>query len=135
MMKFASEEARVQSDESLHDKKSTMCLEAYIQWFNRLTSFVTTEVLKHTQRRSRAQFIDYFLDAAEQCLLLHNFNSMAAILGTNDEKWSVISRAKFNHWTNDIVHWKQTIDHQIKEKTYFPRLSSLSLSLIVHAED
>jgi hypothetical protein len=85
-MKLASEEARVHSDELLHDKKSTMCLEGYIQWFNRLTSFVTAEVLKHTQRNSRVRFIDYFLDAAEECLRLHNFNSMAAILGMRDDR-------------------------------------------------
>lgn len=132
MMKLASEEARVHSDESLLDKKSTMCLEGYIQWFNRLTSFVTTEVLKHTHRNSRVRFIDYFLDAAEECLRLHNFNSMAAILGMKedrrlslekqklDDRWCFISGVEFNHVFNDICQPKRTTDHWIKERNLFP---------------
>ena len=98
-MKLASEEARahpnrnppVPSDTSnggnpkanniVHDKKLTFCLEAYIQWFNRLTFFITTEIVKHTHRRSRVRLINYFIDAAYECLRLNNFNSMIGILG------------------------------------------------------
>ena len=100
-MKLASEEARahptratnLQSSMSdvnivnqrsqyyVHDKKLTFCLEAYIQWFNRLTFFITTEIVKHTQRRSRVRLINYFIDTAYECFRLHNFNSMIGILG------------------------------------------------------
>ena len=100
-MKLASEEARahpsrnsdseqltsndepsnVKSTKLVHDKKLTFCLEAYIQWFNRLTFFITTEIVKHTQRRSRVRLINYFIDAAYECFRLHNFNSMIGILG------------------------------------------------------
>jgi hypothetical protein len=100
-MKLASEEARahpnrnynVQSSSNdnensninplhfVHDKKLTFCLEAYIQWFNRITFFITTEIVKHTQRRSRIRLINYFIDAAYECLRLQNFNSMIGILG------------------------------------------------------
>jgi hypothetical protein len=99
-MKLASEEARahpnrdhVQSttangensnnkfENLVHDKKLTFCLEAYIQWFNRLTFFITTEIVKHTQRRSRIRLINYLIDAAYECFRLNNFNSMIGILG------------------------------------------------------
>lgn len=100
-MKLASEEARAhpsrgsesdgltsdgegptkKSPKLVHDKKLTFCLEAYIQWFNRLTFFITTEIVKHTQRRSRVRLINYFIDAAYECFRLHNFNSMIGILG------------------------------------------------------
>lgn len=94
-MKLASEEARAhptrtndasitsnsKSLTSVHDTKLTFCLETYVQWFNRLTFFVTTEIVKHTQRRVRIRLINYFLDAAYECLRLRNFNSMIAILG------------------------------------------------------
>ena len=92
-MKLASEEARAhpnrvisnvsdsKSSIIIHDKKLTFCLEAYIQWFNRLTFFITTEIVKHTQRRSRVRLINYFIDAAYECFRLNNFNSMIGILG------------------------------------------------------
>jgi hypothetical protein len=100
-MKLASEEARAHPNRNydgqstptngesskdkpqnlVHDKKLTFCLEAYIQWFNRLTFFITTEIVKHTQRRSRIRLINYFIDAAHECFRLNNFNSMIGILG------------------------------------------------------
>ena len=100
-MKLASEEARAhpnknynipsstadgenpnnKSQNFVHDKKLTLCLEAYVQWFNRLTFFVTTEIVKHTQRRLRIRLINYFIDAAYECFRLHNFNSMIGIIG------------------------------------------------------
>ena len=90
-MKLASEEARANPNHSdmcntksnylIHDKKLTFCLEAYIQWFNRLTFFITTEIVKHTHRRARIKLINYFIDAAHECFRLNNFNSMVGILG------------------------------------------------------
>jgi len=92
-MKLASEEARAHPTRTfdnsktnkllnfVHDKKLTFCLETYIQWFNRLTFFVTTEIVKHTQKRLRMRLINYFIDAAYECLRLRNFNSMFGIIG------------------------------------------------------
>lgn len=102
-MKLASEEARVHPSRNqhivssasdgenstdngktlIHDNKLTFCLEAYIQWFNRLTFFITTEIVKHTHRRSRVRLINYFIDAAYECFRVQNFNSMIGILGKN----------------------------------------------------
>jgi hypothetical protein len=109
-MKLASEEARahpnrnynIQTETSngensnnkphnlVHDKKLTFCLEAYIQWFNRLTFFITTEIVKHTHRRSRIRLINYFIDTAYECFRLNNFNSMIGILGKKNFEESKI---------------------------------------------
>jgi len=101
------------------DPKLTICLESYIQWFNRLTYFVTTEIVKHTQRRSRVRLINYFIDAAYQCFRYHNFNSMIAILGGLNMKpvrrlkktWEKISMEKF-------VQLEQFIDVSKNFSTY-----------------
>ncbi len=76
-----NDNSKNRSEYFVHDKKLTFCLEAYIQWFNRLTFFITTEIVKHTQRRSRIRLINYFIDAAHECFRLNNFNSMIGILG------------------------------------------------------
>lgn len=59
----------------------TSCLEAYINWSNRLSSFVTTEVIKHLKRHIRVKLLNYFIDAALECFNTGNFNSMMGILG------------------------------------------------------
>jgi hypothetical protein len=59
----------------------TYCLEAYINWSNRLSLFVTTEVIKHLKRHIRVKLLNYFIDAALECFNTGNFNSMMGILG------------------------------------------------------
>jgi hypothetical protein len=59
----------------------TFCLEAYINWSNRLSSFVTTEIIKHLKRHIRVKLLNYFIDAALECFNTGNFNSMMGILG------------------------------------------------------
>ncbi|CAF1270550.1 unnamed protein product [Adineta ricciae] len=112
--KSASEDARAETKETkassqlksshvAHDIKLTFTFETYIQWFNRLTFFVATEIVKHTQRRLRIQLVTYFIDAAYHCLLLNNFNSMFAILGGLNMQpvkrltrtWAKVSLEKF----------------------------------------
>ena len=100
-MKLASEEARVHPNRKndnpsgstnktlnfVHDTKLTFCLETYVQWFNRLTFFVTTEIVKHTQRRVRMRLINYFIDTAYECFRLRNFNSMFGIIGKTKKRF------------------------------------------------
>lgn len=63
------------------NKGWTTCLEAYINWSNRLSSFVTTEIIKHLKRHIRVKLLNYFIDAALECFNTGNFNSMMGILG------------------------------------------------------
>ncbi|CAF3614675.1 unnamed protein product, partial [Rotaria sp. Silwood2] len=90
----SNNEARASNNKSLeivHDKKLTFCLETYVQWFNRLTSFVTTEIVKHTQKRLRIRLISYFIDAAYECFCLHNFNSMFGIIVIYSVEYAFLS--------------------------------------------
>ena len=59
----------------------TFCLESYINWSNRLSLFVTTEIIKHLKRHIRVKLLNYFIDAALECFNTGNFNSMMGILG------------------------------------------------------
>ncbi len=145
-MKLASEEARahpnrnppVPSDPSnggnsntkaqnvVHDKKLTFCLEAYIQWFNRLTFFITTEIVKHTHRRSRVRLINYFVDAAYECLRLNNFNSMIGILGKRISKNRKLNNSIFLGGLNmqPVRRLKKTVIHSSSIFFAFDRINS-----------
>ncbi|CAF3162553.1 unnamed protein product [Rotaria sp. Silwood2] len=82
----------------------THCLEAYISWSNRLSSFVTTEIIKHLKRHIRVKLLNYFIDAALECFNTGNFNSMMGILGGLNmlpvkrlkKTWSKANRAKLD---------------------------------------
>lgn len=104
----AEEFVHMRSSDSPHtsdndsNKGWTSCLEAYINWSNRLSSFVTTEIIKHLKRHIRVKLLNYFIDAALECFNTGNFNSMMGILGGLNmlpikrlkKTWSKANRAK-----------------------------------------
>lgn len=56
-------------------------IQAYITWFNRLSSLVSTEIVKYSfDKAKRAEMITYFINAAFECFNMGNFNSTMAIL-------------------------------------------------------
>lgn len=83
-------------------KRKTSNLEAYINWFNRLSYLVATEICmvgppQHNGRESacpvtdrspsqpakkkqRARMIEFFIDVAQECFNIGNFNSLMAII-------------------------------------------------------
>ena len=80
------------------DMKKTCNIEAYVEWFNRLSYLVATEIcvvshangcLRHAllknpqadKRRNRAKLIEFFADTANECRKLNNYNSYMAISG------------------------------------------------------
>ncbi|CAF3824627.1 unnamed protein product [Rotaria sp. Silwood1] len=77
----ASDSPSTKSSSSSSSDSWTYCLEAYISWSNRLSSFVTTEIIKHLKRHIRVKLLNYFIDAALECFNTGNFNSMMGILG------------------------------------------------------
>ena len=56
-------------------------LEAYIMWSNRLSNFVTCEIVKNLKRDQRVKLIQFFIDVASSCFELGNFNSTMSIIG------------------------------------------------------
>lgn len=83
--------------------KTTMNIEAYVEWFNRLSYLVATEICvvrsvssfkplhlfraslyMHAQsdrQRNRVKVMEFFVDVANECSKLYNFNSYMAIAG------------------------------------------------------
>ncbi|XP_077999248.1 ras-GEF domain-containing family member 1B-like [Glandiceps talaboti] len=87
----------------LADIKKTNNLEAYVEWFNRLSYLVATEVCMHIKKKHRARLIEYFIDVAKECFNIGNFNSLMAILaGLNmspvarlKKTWAKVNTQKF----------------------------------------
>ena len=61
--------------------KKTSNIEAYVEWFNRLSYLVATEICVSDKKRNRAKLVEFFLDTATECRKLNNFNSFMAISG------------------------------------------------------
>ena len=63
------------------DMKKTSNIEAYVEWFNRLSYLVATEICVSDKKRNRVRLLEFFLDTAAECRRLNNFNSFMAISG------------------------------------------------------
>ena len=74
-----SEEATADGT-AFRDMKKTTNLEAYVEWFNRLTYLVATEICYVQSTKQRARVIEYFVDVARECYSFCNFNSFMAIV-------------------------------------------------------
>ncbi|XP_062349839.1 ras-GEF domain-containing family member 1B isoform X3 [Cinclus cinclus] len=103
-------QAFVQKDPLNNDKgcygdgKKTRNLEAYVEWFNRLSYLVATEICMPVKKKHRARVIEYFIDVARECFNIGNFNSLMAIIsGMNmspvsrlKKTWAKVKTAKFD---------------------------------------
>ncbi|KAL7982145.1 hypothetical protein Chor_001202 [Crotalus horridus] len=67
---------------SYGDRKKSRNLEAYVEWFNRLSYLVATEICMPIKKKHRARMIEYFIDVARECFNIGNFNSLMAIILT-----------------------------------------------------
>ncbi|XP_026730295.1 ras-GEF domain-containing family member 1B-like [Trichoplusia ni] len=74
------------------DTKSTRNLEAYADWFNRLSYLVATDILKAAKSKYRARVIEQWVMTARECFNLGNFNSLMAIISALN--MSPVSRLK-----------------------------------------
>ncbi|PWA17019.1 hypothetical protein CCH79_00013247, partial [Gambusia affinis] len=86
------------------DRKKASNLEAYVDWFNRLSYLVATEICLPVKKKHRARVIEFFIDVARECFNIGNFNSLMAIIsGMNmspvsrlKKTWSKVKTAKFD---------------------------------------
>ncbi|CAK1555031.1 unnamed protein product [Leptosia nina] len=62
------------------ETKSTRNLEAYADWFNRLSYLVATDIVKPAKSKYRARVIEQWVMTARECFNLGNFNSLMAII-------------------------------------------------------
>ncbi|GMT25008.1 hypothetical protein PFISCL1PPCAC_16305 [Pristionchus fissidentatus] len=92
------------SHDSLLASPSHPSVNSCIHWFNRLSSLVATEILRHSRKRLRASIIDSWIETAKECFDRGNFNSTCAIVaGLNStpiqrlkRTWSKVDRAKLD---------------------------------------
>ncbi|XP_066147984.1 ras-GEF domain-containing family member 1B-like isoform X2 [Euwallacea fornicatus] len=111
---FAKENPALET--SFKDLKKTRNLEQYVQWFNRLSYFVATQVCKYQKKKQRVKTVEYWIEAGRECFNIGNFNSLMAIIaGLN---MSPISRLK-KTW-NKIQSGKFAIlEHQMDPSSNF----------------
>lgn len=69
----------VKSPTDSTDVKKTSNIEAYVEWFNRLSYLVATEICVSDKERNRIRLMEFFVDTALECQKLNNFNSFMAI--------------------------------------------------------
>ncbi|XP_019389858.1 PREDICTED: ras-GEF domain-containing family member 1B isoform X1 [Crocodylus porosus] len=98
------------------DRKKTRNLEAYVEWFNRLSYLVATEICMPVKKKHRARMIEYFIDVARECFNIGNFNSLMAIIsGMN---MSPVSRLK-KTWTKVKTAKFDILEHQMDPSSNF----------------
>ncbi|XP_046352555.1 ras-GEF domain-containing family member 1B-like isoform X1 [Haliotis rufescens] len=93
----------IDGETTFRDMKKTTNLEAYVQWFNRLSYLVASEICSHLKKKNRVKMIEYFIDVAKECINIGNFNSLMAIIaGMNmspvarlKKTWAKVNTAKF----------------------------------------
>uniref|UniRef100_A0A671WPT7 RasGEF domain family, member 1Bb n=1 Tax=Sparus aurata TaxID=8175 RepID=A0A671WPT7_SPAAU len=91
-------------------------LEAYINWFNRLSYLVATEICMPVKKKHRARIIEFFIDVAQECFNIGNFNSLMAIItGMN---MSPVSRLK-KTWSKVNTDKFEILEHQMDPSSNF----------------
>lgn len=99
---FAQENEACETN--LANAKKTKNLEAYIDWFNRLSYLVGSEICKHAKKKMRIKTIEYWIEVARESFNIGNFNSLMAIIaGLNlspvtrlKKTWGKVQSAKFS---------------------------------------
>ncbi|KAM6953975.1 ras-GEF domain-containing family member 1B-A [Aplochiton taeniatus] len=101
---FVQKEPQQKDKGFFSDHKKASNLEAYVEWFNRLSYLVATEICMPVKKKQRAKVVEFFIDVARECFNIGNFNSLMAIIsGMNmapvsrlKKTWSKVKMAKFD---------------------------------------
>ncbi|CAL8114302.1 unnamed protein product [Orchesella dallaii] len=111
---FAKDTSQVET--RYKDMKKTRNLESYVQWFNRLSYYVATEVCKMPKKKSRVRVVEYWIEAARECFNIGNFNSLMAIIaGLN---MSPVTRLK-KMWAKVNTAQLSILEHQMEPSSNF----------------
>uniref|UniRef100_A0A671T584 Ras-GEF domain-containing family member 1B-B n=1 Tax=Sinocyclocheilus anshuiensis TaxID=1608454 RepID=A0A671T584_9TELE len=89
---------------SFFSKRKVSNLEAYVEWFNRLSYLIATEICMPVKKKHRARVLEFFIDVAQECFNIGNFNSLMAIItGMNmnpvsrlKKTWNKVNTDKFD---------------------------------------
>lgn len=85
----------------------------YIQWFNRMCQWASTEIIREDSPESRAVIISKFIRIADRLAQLNNFNGLMEILASLEG--SSIRRLKLS-WAEIPQADADTLDRLKKEK-------------------
>ncbi|XP_077353787.1 ras-GEF domain-containing family member 1B-B-like isoform X2 [Festucalex cinctus] len=97
-------------------KRKTSNLETYVNWFNRLSYLVATEICMPVKKKQRARIIEFFIDVAQECFNIGNFNSLMAIItGMN---MSPVARLK-KTWSKVNTDKFEILEHQMDPSSNF----------------
>uniref|UniRef100_A0A8D0CQK9 RasGEF domain family, member 1Bb n=1 Tax=Sander lucioperca TaxID=283035 RepID=A0A8D0CQK9_SANLU len=97
-------------------KRKTSNLEAYVNWFNRLSYMVATEICMPVKKKHRARIIEFFIDVAQECFNIGNFNSLMAIItGMN---MSPVARLR-KTWSKVNTDKFEILEHQMDPSSNF----------------
>ncbi|XP_061733007.1 ras-GEF domain-containing family member 1B-B-like [Nerophis ophidion] len=103
-------------------KGQSSSVESYMDWFHTLSSLVATEIAKPKKKKQRVKVAEFFMDVAQQCLDIGNFNSLMAIIsGMN---MNCVSKMKNNC---NKVHTKKLkiLEHQMDPSNNFENYRSV----------
>ena len=84
--------------------RRTNNLQAYVDWFNRLSYLVATTVCQRKKKKLRVKTIEFWIEVARECVNIGNFNSLMGIItGLNmipvarlKRTWTKIQVCKIN---------------------------------------
>uniref|UniRef100_A0AAR2KPA8 Ras-GEF domain-containing protein n=1 Tax=Pygocentrus nattereri TaxID=42514 RepID=A0AAR2KPA8_PYGNA len=101
---------------SFFSKRRASNFEAYIEWFNRLSYLVATEICLPIKKKHRARALEFFIDVARECFNIGNFNSLMAIItGMN---MNPVSRLK-KTWGKVNTDKFEILEHQMDPSNNF----------------
>ena len=60
--------------------RRTKNLQAYVDWFNRLSYLVATSVCQKKKKKARVKVIEFWIEVARECVNGGNFNSLMGII-------------------------------------------------------
>ncbi|XP_061887698.1 ras-GEF domain-containing family member 1B-B-like [Entelurus aequoreus] len=85
-------------------------VESYMEWFHTLSSLVATEISMPMKKKQRVKVAEFFMDVAQQCLDIGNFNSLMAIIAGMNMK--CVSKMK-NNCKKVYIKKFQLLEHQM----------------------
>lgn len=118
----------IRVDEDMSDSmRVAHNVEAYVEWFNRLSYLVATEIMRCERSKDRVAVIEFFLDVAKHSKALHNYNSLMAIISALNmfsvtrlkKTWSKLS----SKLMTDLEQLEWALDPTSNFKNYRDELS------------
>ena len=64
----------------LRAAQKTKNLNAYVEWFNRLSYLVATSICEKAKKKQRVKTIEFWIEVARECINHANFNSLMGII-------------------------------------------------------